>query len=452
MQGKGDRDIVKQNPLKEQPTPAGLGKILVAHLIPDAKNPRKDLKKGDPEFEKISKSVEKFGQLDPIIFNTRTRKVIGGHQRLKVLDSQGFTELYTVTLGAYTWAFAEADLKELTDKEESAANIALNKAQGDWQMDQLTANLQELKLDGLLDVTGFDDKEFDAMIRELHKDDELQDSEPQISRAEELRKEWGTELGQMWQCGDHRVLCGDCTELTNVNKLMGGEKARLVFTSPPYNNSTGGYKSDYYGKKESFYQDKKSDHKTKEEWLAFCDSVLINCSKVVSDDHAIAWNVMYNADMRDAYGLSMFCGKHPFTVKETICWDKTRGFNIATKGILSRTWEFVFILSMGDRYFTTQKENEVRYALWKVNTNDTQISGVHNAAFPVGLPKQAIEWFSLESDQVYDPFLGSGTTMIACENLGRKARGIEIDPGYVAVCLERYKTTFNKQPVLLEGD
>ena len=155
---------MKQNSLKEKPLPAGLGKILLAHLIPDAKNPRKDLKKGDPEFEKINKSVEKFGQLDPIIFNTRTRKILGGHQRLKVLDSQGYTELFTVTLGAYTWAFAEADLKELSEKEENAANIALNKAQGDWNIEQLTINLQELKLDDMLEFTGFDDIEFDGML------------------------------------------------------------------------------------------------------------------------------------------------------------------------------------------------------------------------------------------------------------------------------------------------
>ena len=157
---------MKQNPLKEKPLPAGLGKILLAHLIPDAKNPRKDLKKGDPEFEKINKSVEKFGQLDPIIFNTRTRKILGGHQRLKVLDSQGYTELFTVTLGAYTWAFAETDLKELSEKEENAANIALNKVQGDWDIDQLTINLQELKLDDMLEFTGFDDVEFDTIIRD----------------------------------------------------------------------------------------------------------------------------------------------------------------------------------------------------------------------------------------------------------------------------------------------
>ena len=165
-------EIMKKNSLKNDTTPVGLGKILVAHLIPDPKNPRKDLKTGDPEFEKIKTSIGTFGQLDPIIFNTRTRKVLGGHQRLKVLDAQGYTELYTITLGAYTWAFAEADLKELTPSQENAANIALNKAQGDWNVDQLVINLQDLKVEGMLDSTGFDESEFDAMLKELHATDE----------------------------------------------------------------------------------------------------------------------------------------------------------------------------------------------------------------------------------------------------------------------------------------
>ena len=161
---------MKKNPIvKEAAIPAGLGKILLAHLIPDAKNPRKDLKKGDPEFEKIQNSIGKFGQLDPIIYNTRTRKILGGHQRLKVLDDKGYTELFTVTLGAYTWAFAEADLKELSEKEESAANIALNKAQGDWNIDQLVLNLQELKAEGMdISITGFDEAGFNQMVENLN--------------------------------------------------------------------------------------------------------------------------------------------------------------------------------------------------------------------------------------------------------------------------------------------
>ena len=165
-----------KNPLKEETMPAGVGKILLAHLTPDPKNPRKDLKKGDPEFEKITTSLEKFGQLDPIIFNTRTRKVLGGHQRLKVLASKGYTELNTFTVGAYTWAFAETDLAELSPSEENAANISLNKAQGDWNMDQLLINLLDLKADGMLEVSGFDEKEFENLKKKLGEPEDSGDT------------------------------------------------------------------------------------------------------------------------------------------------------------------------------------------------------------------------------------------------------------------------------------
>src|SRR5690606_17244217 len=77
-------------------------------------------------------------------------------------------------------------------------------------------------------------EEFDDMLKELHKDDEAQDAEPQVNRAEELQKEWHTELGQMWQCGEHRVICGDCTDSGVVERLMRGEKADMVSTDPPY--------------------------------------------------------------------------------------------------------------------------------------------------------------------------------------------------------------------------
>ena len=89
-------------------------------------------------------------------------------------------------------------------------------------------------LDFDIELTGFDEEEFDDMLKELHKGDEVQDAEPQVNRAEELQKEWHTELGQMWQCGEHRVICGDCTDAQVVERLMQGEKADMVFTDPPY--------------------------------------------------------------------------------------------------------------------------------------------------------------------------------------------------------------------------
>jgi len=419
---------MKKNPIVKEETPAGLNKILLSHLIPDAKNPRKDLKKGDPEFEKIQNSIGKFGQLDPIIYNTRTRKVIGGHQRLKVLDSKGYTELYTVTLGAYTWAFAEADLKELSEKEESAANIALNKAQGDWNIDQLMINLQEIKADGMLEFTGFDEKEFTGLLRELHKDDVPLDTEPQISRAEELRKEWGTELGQMWQCGEHRVICGDCTDPAVVQRVMGGEKADIILTDPPYGvdivpkagRSKGKIGASNLAKCKT-YQPIEGDDKP------FNPTFLLELSK----DQII-------------FGGNYFAEKLPSSPC-WIVWDKREGMTSNSFADCELAWS------------SFDKPARVYHHLWSgmIRKGDHNIEGKersHPTQKPVGLFSDILKDFSEDNQTIVDPFLGSGTTMIACENLGRKCRGCEIDPGYLGVILERYKTTFPDKEIRLMGD
>lgn len=141
------------------------GKIAITELLPDLKNPRKDLQPEDPEFKKIDNSIRSFGFLEPIIFNTRTKKIVGGHQRLKTVAFRGIKELHTIQLGAYTWAFTDTELKELSEQEEMAANIALNKAQGDWDMEQLFSNLQELKeSDFDIALTGFDENLFGEML------------------------------------------------------------------------------------------------------------------------------------------------------------------------------------------------------------------------------------------------------------------------------------------------
>ena len=147
--------------------------IDINELLPDAKNPRKDLKPDDPEFNKITTSIEKFGFLEPIVFNTRTKKILGGHQRIKTLKHRGVSELHIIKLGAYSWGFTDDELKELTPSEENAANIALNKAQGDWDMDQLMINLQELKDEDFdIELTGFDDLELDTLLIDMDKLDD----------------------------------------------------------------------------------------------------------------------------------------------------------------------------------------------------------------------------------------------------------------------------------------
>jgi DNA modification methylase len=220
---------------------------------------------------------------------------------------------------------------------------------------------------------------------------------------------------------------------------MGEEKWDLLFTSPPYaGGDNAGYKPDYYAKTKRFYHHDK-DAMTRDEWIAFCNlwmSEAASCK--ASDDCPAVVNVMYTANNRDGYGVVMFAGSHPFKVRETICWDKHAGFPSATKGILSRNWELVFVLSVAEKYRTTQGESEVRFAKWE--TQRPEQTDTIKATFPIELPAQAINDFG--GDTIYEPFTGSGTTMVACENLKRKCRGIEISPDYTAVCLERMATAF----------
>ena len=396
------------------------------------KNPRS---LSDKEFKQLKTSLDKFGMIDkPIVNADSANTIIGGHQRKHVLEATGVTEIEC-------WI----PDRELTAKEVEELNIRLNKNTGAWDFDVLA---NEFELDDLLEW-GFDKGELDL---DLWADDAPEDVEPQIDKAEELREKWGVESGQLWQLGEHRLICGDCTDRAVVERVMGGEKANMMFTSPPYNSATGGLKPDYYGEQERFYQDKAVDKKTKDEWIFFCDSVMNLFTEIMFDDLSpIVWNVMYNANVRDAYGKQVFAGNHQFTVKETICWNKKHGFNIATRGILSRNWELVFVLSVGEKYFTSQGDNETRYAMWEVTNDNTQIKGVHHAIFPLELAEKAVEWFSNQNFIVYDPFLGSGTTLIACERLGRKCRAVEISPAYVAVAIQRWVDVTGGEPVLLES-
>ncbi len=398
------------------------------------------------EYKKLKKSLLEHEIIVPFFVWHETGKLLDGHQRERVFLNEGWImDVPVLYISAKDEQDAKKKLLVISSQYGKVTQEGWDEFSFDLPDDWLTESVQ---FDALPFVFGEWEKE--------EPEPESKDAEPQTSRADELQKIWQVETGQVWRLPsrtegqEHRLICGDCTDGAFVEKVMGGEKARMCLTSPPYNSSVGGIKPDYYGQQKRFYNDKDIDKKTEGEWLLFCDAALINFQGIaISEESPVVWNVMYNANMRNGYGLSMFAGSHGLTVKETICWDKKNGFNIATKGILSRNWELVFVLSKADTYFTTQKESEVRYAKWEIHAGGSQIEGIHNAAFPVELGEQGFDWFSLLGDIVYDPFLGSGTTIIAAENLSRQCRAVEISPAYCAVALDRYKRAFNIEPELI---
>lgn len=203
-------------------------KIPIEKLNPAKYNPRKDLKPGDPEYEKLKRSIEEFGYVEPIVWNERTGNVVGGHQRLKILKELGRTEI-------------EVTVVDLDEIKEKTLNLALNKISGDWDESKLKDLLRDLEAEGAdLDATGFEEYEIAEMIKDVGAGDEDDfDLDSEVAKIDQPT----TKMGDLWILGSHRLYCGDATNIEDVKKLMGGQEADMVFTDPPYNvNYEGGTK------------------------------------------------------------------------------------------------------------------------------------------------------------------------------------------------------------------
>jgi ParB-like chromosome segregation protein Spo0J len=172
-------------------------KIPAAKLNPSAYNPRKDLKPGDKEYEKLKRSIAEFGYVEPIIWNKTTGNVVGGHQRLKVLLDLGQTEIDCVIV-------------ELDDKREKALNLALNKIQGDWDEAKLASLMAEFDASTFdVSLTGFDADEVDALLNKFYSKEAIQDDfdVDKEKEAIEAAGETRTHSGDIWLLGQHRLLC-----------------------------------------------------------------------------------------------------------------------------------------------------------------------------------------------------------------------------------------------------
>lgn len=194
-------------------------KMKLSELNPAAYNPRKELKPGDPAYEKLKASILSFGNVEPIVWNRSTGNVIGGHQRLRVLMDLGVSE-------------SEISVVELTEVDEKRLNIALNKITGEWDDEKLTALLADITAGGA-DVysAGFDDQELSSMFAELSKAS-AHDDDFNLTAA--LEKASFVRRGDIWTVGRHRLMCGDATSAEDVAVLMDGKKANLILTDPPY--------------------------------------------------------------------------------------------------------------------------------------------------------------------------------------------------------------------------
>ena len=202
--------------------------IPATQLNPAKYNPRKDLKPGDAEYEKLRRSIEEFGYVEPVIWNQRTGNIVGGHQRFKVLKQLGYTEVQCVVV-------------DLDDKREKALNVALNKIGGAFEMELLAELMYDLQDDNFdVTLTGYDLFEVDAMLQKRTKKAGMieEDNFDADAAAADIVTPV-TQPDDIWLVGRHRLMCGDSTNSGAVEKLMDGKRAAMVFTDPPWNVDYG---------------------------------------------------------------------------------------------------------------------------------------------------------------------------------------------------------------------
>lgn len=281
------------------------------------------------------------------------------------------------------------------------------------------------------------------------------DAEPQIDRAEELRKKWGVESAQLWQLGEHRLLCGDSTKPEDVARVMGGELWRLCVTSPPYNQDIGNFSKSGMHKETKWvdqtragaYEDNKPEDEYRE-WQRL--SVSVWCTQATTDA-----SLFYNHKnrFRDKQCISPWLWLQSLSLKmrQEIIWYREGSVTQNMRGFMPCD-ERIFWLYIGDDfYFDDSTEHKTWSTVWKINSHKDRGQSMHGCQFPVELPSRAIRACSEPDDFVFEPYSGSGTTIIACEQLNRRCRAIEISPAYCAVILQRFLDATGKTPVLIES-
>ena len=441
-------------------------KIRLGQIRPWEANPRMSTK---AQAQRLIKSERELGQIQTLAvspFDGDFVDLYDGHQRCAAW--------MTVKQPSYEVTALQSN-RPLSEDERRKVSVLFHTATGSWSWDALSswsvADLREWGMDSDT-LKGWNN---DANnLKELlnAEQEEPHDAEPQIDRAAELQEKWQTASGQLWQLGKHRLLIGDCTVRGNVERLMGGERADLVFTSPPYaaqrEYEIGSFDWDalMFGMSSNAVEFSGDDV-----------SLLINLGIVHAEgmvsmywDKWIAW---MNSDLMPLYGWYV--------------WDKLSGLMGDWKGRLAPAHEFIFHFSKNPRqaHKTTQtkyaEQGVTHYKKNKVGlrskdgtlngftsagkeVNQTKIidsvirvqpqrGGMegHPAPFSVEFAQTLIEVFSDVGHVVYEPFCGSGTTILACQNLARKCYSTELSDKYAGIILERFFEATGINPELVSN-
>jgi DNA modification methylase len=409
-------------------------------LIPYARNSRTH---SDAQVAQIAASIREFGWTNPILVDGENG-IIAGHGRLSAARVLGMDKVPVI------------ELDGLSETQKRAYIIADNKLalNAGWDDELLRVEFEELSAEGFdLDLTGFSLEEIDALTPQ-----EVAEGLTDEDAVPEVPEDPVTKPGDIWLLGKHRVMCGDSTRLDAVEKLMGGQKAQFCFTSPPYADQR-----EYNGGKELSTEHLATFIRTAS---GFCDFFAVNLGLSRKDGEINQYWDDYIVEAKNC-GLKLLSWN---------IWNR-EGMggsigNMTAMFPIEHEWIFVFGNDVKDINRTRdnkhggesgkstirQKGGETTPNSWAINKKG-KIGTVftcdfargkkeHPAMFPVDFPMRYIESCTSGNYVVYEPFGGAGSTMIACEKLGRQARLMELDPKYCDVIVKRWQDFTGKEATL----
>jgi DNA modification methylase len=399
-------------------------RIPISRIDPAPYNPRVDLKPTDPAYKAIVASLDQFGCVQPLVWNRRTGHLVGGHQRLKVLQARGDKHV-------------DVSVVDLPLAQEKALNLALNKVGGRWDTNLLTELLADLVQTPELDLgaTGFELPEIEELLAQNTSDEpesiagRSKSDGPIVTKPGDL-----IELGRQ---GEHRVLCADATDPKNLAMLFGDQRASLCVTDPPYGvaydrnarpKPRGSSKSQ--PKKACSNDAIVNDDLSPSKYRQWFPKVLAGIEEYLAPGRSYyIWNG------HKQFGLMHdLLNERGFKVASVIAWIKesfSPGF-----GDFNEQVEFCVYGWKGGarhRWFGPKSASTA----WEISRDRVGV-GPHPTQKPLELIERSIRYSSKRDEIVYDPFLGSGTTLIGSARLGRRCYGLEIDPRYCDLIVRRY--------------
>lgn len=386
--------------------------VALGSISPDPANTRKHSRRN---LDAIKASLRRFGQQKPIVVDSRGT-VLAGNGTLAAATELGWSEIQIVRT-----ALAGVDATAFGIADNRTAELA------EWD-DKLGDVLASLKAEDFpLAEIGFDEADLAELAGEPESSDA--DAEPQIDKAEELRAKWDVQLGQVWQLGEHRITCGDSTSAEVVARLLGDEKPHLMVTDPPY-----GVEYDASWRQEA--------------GVAGAGAAT---GKVLNDDRADwtdAWK-LFDGDVCYVWHADKFSPivarsleATKFEIRALIVWAKSQ--HTFGRGDYHSQHEPCWYAVRKGRA-GHYNGDRTQSTLWQIDKPKKSETG-HSTQKPVECMERPIRNNSKQGDLVYEPFSGSGTTIIACERTGRKCRAIELKPAYVAIAIQRWADATGKEP------